>query len=76
MDSWAMLLQIILLLLPCLLAGSLMAYLKQSPIVGYLLAGMVMGGPGQDSFEYSVFRDRVGFDRGFDGDSMADQRGS
>ena len=29
-----------------LLAGSLMAYLKQSPLVGYLLAGMVMGGPG------------------------------
>jgi CPA2 family monovalent cation:H+ antiporter-2 len=46
MDSWNMLLQIILLLLACLLAGSLMAYLKQSPIVGYLLAGMVMGGPG------------------------------
>lgn len=46
MDSWNMLLQIILLLLACLLAGSLMAWLKQSPIVGYLLAGMVMGGPG------------------------------
>lgn len=46
MDSWTMLLQIILLLLACLLGGSLMAYLKQSPIVGYLLAGMVMGGPG------------------------------
>ena len=46
MDSWNMLLQIILLLLACLLAGSLMAYLKQSPLVGYLLAGMVMGGPG------------------------------
>jgi len=46
MDSWSMLLQIILLLLACLLAGSLMAYLKQSPLVGYLLAGMVMGGPG------------------------------
>lgn len=46
MDSWNMLLQIILLLLACLLAGSLMAYLKQSPLVGYLLAGMLMGGPG------------------------------
>ena len=46
MDSWNMLLQIILLLLACLLAGSLMAYLKQSPLVGYLFAGMIMGGPG------------------------------
>jgi CPA2 family monovalent cation:H+ antiporter-2 len=46
MDSWNMLLQIILLLLACLLAGSLMSALKQSPLVGYLLAGMVMGGPG------------------------------
>lgn len=46
MDSWNMLLQIILLLLACLLAGSLMSALKQSPLVGYLMAGMVMGGPG------------------------------
>ena len=46
MDSWNMLLQIILLLLACLLAGSLMSALKQSPLVGYLLAGMVMGHPG------------------------------
>jgi len=41
-----MLLQIIILLLACLLAGSLMAWLKQSPLVGYLMAGMFMGGPG------------------------------
>jgi len=46
MSSWDMLLQIIILLLACLLAGGVMAWLKQSPIVGYLLAGMVMGGPG------------------------------
>ena len=46
MQSWDMLLEIILLLLGCLLAGSLMAWLKQSPLVGYLLAGMVLGGPG------------------------------
>lgn len=46
MESWDMLLQIIILLLACLLAGSLMAWLKQSPLVGYLMAGMVMGGPG------------------------------
>ncbi len=46
MNSWDMLLQIIILLLACLMAGGLMARLKQNPIVGYLLAGMVMGGPG------------------------------
>jgi CPA2 family monovalent cation:H+ antiporter-2 len=46
MESWDMLLQIIILLLACLLAGGFMAWLKQSPLVGYLLAGMVMGGPG------------------------------
>lgn len=46
MKSWDMLLEIILLLLGCLLAGSLMAWLKQSPLVGYLMAGMVLGGPG------------------------------
>ena len=46
MESWDMLLEIILLLLGCLLAGSLMAWLKQSPLVGYLIAGMVLGGPG------------------------------
>lgn len=46
MESWDMLLEIIILLLGCLLAGSLMAWLKQSPLVGYLLAGMVLGGPG------------------------------
>jgi CPA2 family monovalent cation:H+ antiporter-2 len=46
MESWDMLLQIILLLTACLLAGSLMAWLKQSPLVGYLLAGMFVGGPG------------------------------
>ena len=46
MESWDMLLEIIILLLACLLAGSLMAWLKQSPLVGYLVAGMVMGGPG------------------------------
>jgi CPA2 family monovalent cation:H+ antiporter-2 len=46
METWDMLLHIILLLLGCLLAGGLMAWLKQSPLVGYLLAGMVLGGPG------------------------------
>ena len=46
METWDMLLEIIILLLGCLMAGSLMAWLKQSPLVGYLLAGMVLGGPG------------------------------
>lgn len=46
MDSWGMLLQIMLLLSACLLAGSVMAWLGQSPLAGYLLAGMVMGAPG------------------------------
>lgn len=46
MESWDLLLQIILLLIACLFVGGIMARLKQSPLVGYLLAGMVMGGPG------------------------------
>lgn len=46
MESWDMLLQVILLLLACLVAGGIMAWLKQSPLVGYLIAGMVIGGPG------------------------------
>jgi CPA2 family monovalent cation:H+ antiporter-2 len=46
MTSWDMLLQIILLLLGCLAAGTIMARLGQSPLVGYLLAGMLLGGPG------------------------------
>lgn len=49
MNFWDLLLQIILLLLACLVAGAIMAWLKQSPLVGYLLAGMVMGGPGSFS---------------------------
>ncbi len=46
MESWEFLLQVILLLTACLIAGSAMAWMKQSPLVGYLLAGMIMGGPG------------------------------
>lgn len=46
MESWNILLQIILLLLACLIAGSIMAWFRQSPLVGYLLAGMLIGGPG------------------------------
>ncbi|MGV2333828.1 MAG UNVERIFIED_CONTAM: cation:proton antiporter [Planctomycetaceae bacterium] len=46
MDSWDLLLQVVLLLLGCFLAGSLMAVLRQSPLVGFLIAGMIAGGPG------------------------------
>ena len=46
MDSWDLLLQVVLLLLWCFLAGSLMAVLRQSPLVGFLIAGMIAGGPG------------------------------
>lgn len=46
MGSWELLLEIVLLLTACMLAGSLMAWMRQSPLVGYLLAGMLMGGPG------------------------------
>lgn len=46
MDSWDLLLQVVLLLLACFLAGSLMAVLRQSPLVGFLIAGMIAGGPG------------------------------
>lgn len=46
METWNLLLQVILLLLACFAAGSVMVMLRQSPLVGFLLAGMVMGGPG------------------------------
>ncbi|MEN9554207.1 MAG: Glutathione-regulated potassium-efflux system protein KefC [Planctomycetota bacterium] len=46
MDTWDLLLQIVLLLLACFVAGSLMAMVRQSPLVGFLLAGMVVGGHG------------------------------
>jgi len=46
MDTWDLLLQVILLLLACFAAGGLMAMLRQSPLVGFLLAGLIVGGPG------------------------------
>ncbi len=45
MEMWNSLLEIVLLLGAALLAGGVMARFGQSPLVGYLLAGMVMGGP-------------------------------
>ncbi len=46
MHAWGLLAQIVILLAAALVAGGVMARLKQSPLVGYLLAGMVIGGPG------------------------------
>lgn len=46
MDSWNLLLEIVLLLGACLILGTVCSWLKQSPIVGYLTAGMILGGPG------------------------------
>jgi CPA2 family monovalent cation:H+ antiporter-2 len=46
MDSWGLLIEIVVLLAACLAAGAMLSYLRQSPLVGYLLAGMLLGGPG------------------------------
>ncbi|MCC7084019.1 MAG: cation:proton antiporter [Pirellulales bacterium] len=46
MDLWIILRDIVVLLGACLLVGGVFARFGQSPIVGYLLAGMFLGGPG------------------------------
>lgn len=46
MDLWIILRDIVVLLGACLLVGGVFSRLGQSPIVGYLLAGMFLGGPG------------------------------
>lgn len=46
MSSWNLLLNIVVLLSVSLILGTLLTRLKQSPIIGYLLAGMFLGGPG------------------------------
>jgi len=46
MESWTLLFDIVLLLGGCILAGGIFARLGQSPMIGYLLAGMLLGGPG------------------------------
>ena len=46
MEIWNLLLDIVLLLIGALLLGGLFSRLGQTPIVGYLLAGMILGGPG------------------------------
>ncbi len=46
MDAWSLLLEVVLLLGGCFVFGAICSWLKQSPIVGYLAAGMILGGPG------------------------------
>lgn len=46
MHSWNLLFDVIVLLAGCLIGGGLMSRLGQSPLVGYLLVGMLIGGPG------------------------------
>lgn len=46
MELWQLLADIVFLLTACLIGGGLASRLGQSPLVGYLLAGMLVGGPG------------------------------
>jgi CPA2 family monovalent cation:H+ antiporter-2 len=46
MDLWTILSDIVILLAASLLLGGIMSKIGQSPLVGYLLAGMLLGGPG------------------------------
>jgi len=46
MDLWTLLGNIVVLLAASLLLGGLLSRFGQSPLVGYLVAGMLLGGPG------------------------------
>lgn len=46
MELWGLLADIVFLLTACLLGGGLASRIGQSPLVGYLVAGMLVGGPG------------------------------
>ena len=46
MDLWTILSDIVVLLAASLLLGGLFSRFGQSPLVGYLFAGMMLGGPG------------------------------
>jgi CPA2 family monovalent cation:H+ antiporter-2 len=46
MDLWQLLSDVVVLLAACLIGGGVASRLGQSPLVGYLLAGMLVGGPG------------------------------
>jgi len=45
-DVWTILSDIVILLAASLLLGGVFSALGQSPLVGYLLGGMILGGPG------------------------------
>jgi len=45
-NAWTLLSDVVILLAAALLLGGIFARLGQSPLVGYILAGMVLGGPG------------------------------
>ncbi len=46
MDIWQLLFEIVALLAGALILGGIFARFGQSPLVGYLIAGMLLGGPG------------------------------
>lgn len=46
MDLWTLLGNVVVLLAASLLLGGLFSRFGQSPLVGYLIAGMMLGGPG------------------------------
>lgn len=46
MESWTLLVEVIILLASCLILGGILSRLGQNALVGYLLAGMLIGGPG------------------------------
>ncbi|UCC30403.1 MAG: cation:proton antiporter [Phycisphaerales bacterium] len=46
MEFWKLIFDIVILLSGALLLGALFSRFGQSPLLGYLLAGMILGGPG------------------------------
>ncbi|MAT16219.1 MAG: sodium:proton exchanger [Planctomyces sp.] len=52
MDVWHLLIDIVIILGASLLLGGICLRLGQSPLIGYLLAGMVLGGPGSIKLIY------------------------
>lgn len=46
MDAWTILSDIVILLSGALVLGGIFSWLGLSPLIGYILAGMILGGPG------------------------------
>ena len=46
MEFWSIVLDIVVILAGAMLFGGIFARFGQSPIVGYILAGMILGGRG------------------------------